>query len=170
MNEYLEIMQLSSVEGHIEDLTVLLADVVNDGASIGFVPPLSKEDARAYWEQVIQSDVKLFVLIYEGKVAGSVQLHLSMKQNGLHRAEIAKLMTSPAVRRKGLGRRLLYTAESNAVKEGRTLIVLDTRDGDPSNSLYTSAGYVFAGQIPYYAMSANGELHSTNYYYKRIDC
>ena len=33
-------------------LVALLRDVVDDGGSVGFLPPLSEEDAREYWEGV----------------------------------------------------------------------------------------------------------------------
>lgn len=162
------IKQLSSVEDNIEELTDLLVDVVNDGASIGFLPPLTKAESRAYWDGVIQEDVRCLVIIENERVAGTVQLHVCMKKNGLHRAEIAKLMIHPSARRRGYGRRLLDAAETCAREDKRTLIVLDTRDGDPSNLLYQSHGYLFAGQIPYYARSETGELNATNYYYKLL--
>ena len=33
-------------------LVALLRNVVDDGGSVGFLPPLSEEDAREYWEGV----------------------------------------------------------------------------------------------------------------------
>ena len=33
-------------------LVALLRDVVDDGGSVGFLPPLSEEDAGEYWESV----------------------------------------------------------------------------------------------------------------------
>ena len=110
----------------------------------------------------------LFVAKLQGEIVGSVQLHLCSKQNGGHRAEIAKLMTHTGYRRNGIGRSLMLEAEKRAKQEGRTLVVLDTREGDPSNSLYTSLGYIQAGRIPDYAKSANGEFHPTIFYYKNM--
>ncbi|MNE72787.1 Acetyltransferase [compost metagenome] len=57
-------------------------------------------------------------------------------------------------------------AEDRARREGKTLIVLDTREGDPSNLLYTSMGYSQAGRIPGYALSADGSFDATIIYYK----
>jgi ribosomal protein S18 acetylase RimI-like enzyme len=88
--------------------------------------------------------------------------------NGSHRAEIAKLMVHPEARRQGLGRLLMETAEARARVEQRSLLVLDTRLGDPSNQLYLSMEYIEAGRIPAYARSANGELSATVYYYKQL--
>lgn len=164
-----EIRQIHSVEEQLEELSELLIQVVEDGASIGFLPPLSQSEARVYWQNVINPDVILFVAIQNDEIAGSIQLHLCSKQNGTHRAEIAKLMTHPNYRRHGIGRQLMQQAEERAKQEGRSLLVLDTREGDPSNLLYASMGYTQAGRIPHYAQSASGELHATIFYYKHLE-
>ena len=44
--------------------------------------------------------------------------------------------------------------------------MLDTREGDPSNTLYKSLDYQEAGKIPEYAISPNGNLDATVIYYK----
>jgi ribosomal protein S18 acetylase RimI-like enzyme len=161
-----KIEQLKSIGEHTGELSELLIQVVEDGASIGFLPPLKFSDAKEYWENVLNPEVILFVAKINNQIVGSVQLHLCTKQNGAHRAEIAKLMTHPNYRRQGIGRSLMQKAEERAKQEGRSLLVLDTREGDPSNHLYTSIGYIQAGRIPSYAKSANGELHATIFYYK----
>lgn len=161
-----EIEQLKSIEVHIDGLSELLIQVVEDGASIGFLPPLKPSEATTYWQDVLSPEVILFVAKINNQIVGSVQLHLSTKQNGGHRAEIAKLMIHPNYRRNGIGRLLMLKAEERARQEGRSLLILDTREGDPSNHLYTSIGYIQAGKIPGYVKSANGELHATIVYYK----
>lgn len=163
-----KIEQLTSTVEHMEELSELLIQVVEDGASIGFLPPLELADAMGYWEDVLTPEVILFVAKRNNRIIGSVQLHLCSKQNGLHRAEVAKLMTHPHYRRNGIGRQLMHKVEDRALREGRTLIVLDTREGDASNQLYTSLGYSQVGKIPGYAESANGEMSATVFYYKRI--
>lgn len=167
-NDLLEISICSTLEGSISELTNLLIQVVEDGASIGFLPPLSQINAQRYWETVIQTDIILFVARMNKHIVGSVQIHLCSKENGLHRAEIAKLMVHPAYRRKGIARLLMEKAHSVAIEQGRTLLVLDTRNGDPSNVLYTSLGYTLVGCIPNYAKSQNGQLDGTNIYYKEL--
>jgi ribosomal protein S18 acetylase RimI-like enzyme len=122
--------------------------------------------AAQYWENVLNPEVMLFVAKVNNQIVGSVQLHLCSKMNGGHRAEIAKLMTHPNYRRNGIGRLLMQKAEKSARQEDRSLLVLDTREGDPSNDLYTSIGFIQAGRIPNYAKSASGELHATIFYYK----
>ncbi|MBT2648396.1 GNAT family N-acetyltransferase [Bacillus sp. ISL-34] len=166
MNAKVNIERLTSIRDHLSELSELLVQVVDDGASIGFLPPMKRSEAIDYWESALNPDVILFVAKLQGEIVGSVQLHLCAKRNGSHRAEIAKLMTHNRYRRNGIGRSLMLEAEKRARQEGRTLLVLDTREGDPSNSLYTSLGYIQAGRIPDYAKSANGEFHPTIFYYK----
>jgi len=156
------------IEEHLNELVDLLIDVVEDGASIGFLPPLEPSEANKYWESVLNPDVILFVAKVNNELVGSVQLHLCSKQNGGHRAEIAKLITHPNYRRNGIGRLLMEKAHETALKMGRTLLVLDTREGDTSNLLYNSLGYIIAGRIPAYAMSENGNFDTTIIYYKNL--
>ncbi|MBP3966033.1 GNAT family N-acetyltransferase [Paenibacillus lignilyticus] len=166
MKHEVEIERITSIIDHRDELSELLAAVVQDGASLGFLPPLSHAEAAEYWAHVPAPDVRLYIATMDNRIVGSVQVHLCMKPNGGHRAEIAKLMAHPEYRRMGIGRMLMQTAEADAKGEGRSLIVLDTREGDPSNLLYTSMGYIQAGRIPDYAMSADGGLAATIMYYK----
>ncbi|WP_368505151.1 GNAT family N-acetyltransferase [Alkalihalophilus sp. As8PL] len=168
MSKNVKIEQLTSIENYLDELSELLIQVVEDGASIGFMPPLQRTEANHYWANVLTPDVFLLVAKINNQIVGSIQLHLCTKENGHHRAEIAKLMTRPNNRRNGIGRYLMKKAEEIAKQEGRSLIVLDTREGDASNLLYSSIGYNQAGKIPHYAKSANGELHSTVFYFKSI--
>lgn len=160
------IKQVQEISQYIDELVHLLIQVVEDGASVGFLPPLPPEKARNYWLNVLNEDTKLWVALMQNEIIGTVQLQLCNKPNGRHRAEIAKLMTSPRYRRTGVGRALMQSAEEAALLDQRSLLVLDTRQGDPSNLLYQSLGYQQAGVIPSYAQSANGQLHATVFYYK----
>lgn len=153
-------------------LAEALAACVADGASIGFLPPFDVEAASAWWEGVeahLRSGARrLFVARQEQGLVGAVQLILDGPANGSHRAEIAKLVVHPHARRQGLGRKLMQAAEDAAVRAGRTLIVLDTRTGDPSETLYRGMGYQVAGVIPDYARSTDGTLAPTTILYKPI--
>ncbi|EEM13433.1 MULTISPECIES: GNAT family N-acetyltransferase [Bacillus] len=164
----LEIKEIKLLDKDIEELSELLKTVVDDGASIGFLPPLEQEESTKYWQTVLAPEVILFIAKINNKVAGSVQLHLITKPNGIHRAEICKLMTHPSFRRNGIGRSLMQKAEERAKQESRSLLVLDTREGDPSNRLYKSLDYQESGKIPGYAISPNGEFDATVIYYKFI--
>jgi ribosomal protein S18 acetylase RimI-like enzyme len=155
-------------------LVEILRDTVAGGASVGFLPPLSADEALAYWHTVIAAlrdgSRRLLVVRDEGgRVVGTVQLDLATRPNGLHRAEVAKLMVHRAARRRGLGRALMLAAEAEARRLRRTTLVLDTRQGDPSELLYRSLGWTCAGTIPRYARSAGGALDTTAIYYRLLD-
>ena len=162
------IEEIKRLDEDIEELSELLKTVVNDEASIGFLPPLEQKEATNYWQTVLAPEVILYVAKINNEVAGSIQLHLVTKPNGIHRAEICKLMTHPNFRRNGIGRLLMQKAEERAKQEKRSLLVLDTREGDPSNRLYKSLDFQESGKIPEYAISPNGELDATVIYYKMI--
>lgn len=168
MGNGLKIKLGDSIDEHVDELSEFLIEVVEDGASLGFLPLLSRSAAAEYWSDVLNSDVYLFIAKLNNRIIGSVQVQLCTKQNGRHRAEISKLMIHSRYRRKGIGRLLMHWAEECAKLEGRSLLVLDTREGDPSNALYSSIGYIQAGKIPCYAKSANGVLDATILYYKII--
>lgn len=163
------IEQLVSVEAYIHQLSDLLRQLVEQDASIGFLPPLSEGDSMNYWRSVVSPEVILLIAKIDNRVVGTVQLQLTLKPNGNHRAEIAKLMTHPAHQRQGIARLLMQKAEALAREYDRSLLVLDTREGDPSNTLYLSLGYIQAGRIPMYAKSATGALDATNIYYKVLN-
>ncbi|QHT62156.1 GNAT family N-acetyltransferase [Paenibacillus lycopersici] len=167
IGQTIRIERLHAIGNDRDALAELLAAVVDDGASVGFLPPMRREEAGRYWDGVLPDpDVLLYIARIGGELAGSVQVQLCAKPNGLHRAEIAKLMTHPRFRRRGVARALMRTAEAAAAEEGRSLLVLDTREGDPSNSLYEALGYARAGRIPNYARSADGGLDATILYFK----
>ena len=158
-------------------LVALLRNVVDDGGSVGFLPPLSADEAREYWESVavavkgggrllwVARDAGAIVGPIIGPIIGTVQLDLEKRANGSHRAELIKLMVHTSGRRRGVGRALMLVAQDEARCRGRSTLVLDTRQGDPSEALYRSLGWTFAGAIPRYARSGNGVLHATAIYY-----
>jgi ribosomal protein S18 acetylase RimI-like enzyme len=153
-------------------LVALLRDAVEGGASIGFLLPLTEADAIQYWQDVVTAlrglHRILLVVRIDQNIAGTVQLDLASRPNGIHRAEVAKLMVHTAYRKQGVGRALMHAIEKEAQLAGRTTLVLDTREGDPSEHLYTKLGYVRAGIIPEYARSTDGSLHTTVLMYKLL--
>jgi len=153
------------------DLVELFRETVNGGDTVGFLPPISTEEAAAFWDEVreaLRGGRRMLVARQAGRVVGTVQLDLAMQTNGRHRAEVMKLLVHREARRQGLGRRLMDAVEGVARDEGRTLLVLDTRQGEPSEDFYAALGYRRAGVIPNFAESADGALHATVLFYKEI--
>lgn len=168
----MDITTVGSLSGLKDQLSDLLINSVESGASVGFLPPLKNEDAQRYWDTVDNAILNKSLLVLlateAGRVLGAVQLAITDKPNGRHRGEVQKLMVHTDTRGKGLGKQLMLAIEQAALDSGRSLLVLDTRKDDVASALYRKIGYIEAGQIPGFARSANGELHTTCYFYKQL--
>lgn len=157
----------------IPSLSRLLQDAVHSGASVGFLAPLSSEDAERYWEKILQEVQEqtriLLAVRADDEVIGAVQLALAMPQNGRHRAEVQKLFVHTAHRRRGIAKVLLAALETAAREAGRILLVLDTITGSDAAKLYARLGYQSAGVIPQYALSSDGVLEATQLFYRLLN-
>jgi acetyltransferase len=154
------------------ELVTLLQDAVASGASVGFLPPLSQEEAQAYWTAILEDlahDKRVLLVARRStQVVGAVQLELASRANARHRAEVQKLFVLQQERRRGIGQRLMEAIEPIAREHGRSLLVLDTRLGDDAERLYRKIGYREAGIIPAYAQNAAGTLDATIIFYKLL--
>jgi ribosomal protein S18 acetylase RimI-like enzyme len=156
----------------IGQLTDLLVDVVEGGASVGFMSPLSRERAERFWRMVGQGvgtgGRALLVAEDASGVCGTVQLVLELPDNQPHRADLAKLLVHSRARRQGLGEALTRAAEATARELGRTLLVLDAvTDGDAAR-LYARLGWRRVGDVPGFALFPRGGLCSTTYFYRDL--
>lgn len=157
----------------LADFVELLRDAVDGGASMSFLAPLDLDLARRFWARVagqVEAGSRLVLGAFEGeRLVGSVQLDLNMPQNQPHRTELQKMLVHSAVRRRGLGRRLLEAADGAARGAGRSLIVLDTVRGSDAEGVYARCGYVRAGVIPGYALAPDGvTLADTVLFYRQL--
>jgi acetyltransferase len=156
----------------ISQLTDLLQDAVDSGASIGFLPPLATEVADEYWagvlREVAQGSRILLVASEGAEIMGAAQIELANRQNALHRAEAQKLFVHRRFRNRGIARLLMSAIESAAREAGRTLLTLDTQRGGAAERLYEKCGYTRAGIIPQYALGADGALHDTVVFYRLL--
>ena len=159
-------------DGEIDDLTDLLLDCVDGGASVGFVLPLPRERARSFWrrtaDEVAAGRRVLLVAEDAAGICGAVQVVLDQPDNGPHRADVAKMLVHRRARRRGLGESLLRAAEDAARARGKTLLVLDTETGSDAERLYARLGWVRVGEIPRYALLPAGGLCSTTYFYRDL--
>jgi ribosomal protein S18 acetylase RimI-like enzyme len=168
----LEIKALSASPEICELLSEILIEVVANGGSVSFMHPLQPEAARAFWDDALAAAARgerIVLGAWDGEVlAGTVTLLLNCPPNQPHRAEIAKLMTRPGHRRRGVAAALMRTAEGLAVERKRTLLVLDTATDGGASGLYEGLGFTLAGEIPDYALKPHGGLTATMIYWKRI--
>lgn len=169
MNEDIKIYELKILsDDNIDELNSLLINAVENGASMGFLTPMCMDKARKYWINLLDDGVYLFVAKVNGNFVGTVQLHQCLKENGRHRGEVARLMVHSDFRRRGIGRLLMDAVENKAKSLNLSLLLLDTRDGDVSNNLYKNLDYIEVGKVPNYALSIDGNLKTTVFYYKNI--
>ena len=157
----------------VDDLAEILVEVVAGGASVSFMHPLSEDRAHRFWTESIAAAGRGERVVLgarsEGRLVGTVTLRLDCPENQPHRGEIAKLMTRPGHRGRGLGRAMMAEAERLAAERGRTLLTLDTAAEDGAGGFYERLGYRRVGTIPDYSLKPHGGLVATIVYYKRID-
>ncbi|MDB6047066.1 MAG: acetyltransferase [Gammaproteobacteria bacterium] len=157
----------------IQQLSDLLIDCVEGGASVSFMLPMSRAKAETFWRGTAASAARgeRIVLIAEdvaGAIVGTVQIILKQPENQLHRGDIAKMLVHRRARRQGVGAALLAAAENNALGAGKTLLVLDTVTGGDAERLYARQGWHRCGQIPNYALWPDGRPCATTIFFKTL--
>ncbi len=165
------VLDAAAATAAIDELSDVLVDCVEGGASVSFMLPFSHGEARAFFEKAIaavsRSDTVLVVAKRDGRIVGTVQVGLDMTPNQPHRGDIKKLLVHRSARKLGLGAKLMERAEAEAKARGRSLLVLDTA-GDEAERLYVRGGWTRAGVIPDYAMWPQGGYCDTTFFWKRI--
>ncbi|BBN95899.1 N-acetyltransferase GCN5 [Deinococcus grandis] len=172
MTDTVRIEPLGDAPATLDALSDLLIATVAAGGSVSFMHPLAPTQARAFWAGSLTAAARgerVVLGAWQGaRLLSTVTLILDCPPNQPHRAEIAKMMTAPDARGRGLALTLLREAEALARTHGRTLLVLDTASEGGASGLYERAGYMFAGEIPGYALKPHGGLTGTRLYYRRL--
>ena len=165
------VLDAAAVTAAIDELSDVLVDCVEGGASVSFMLPFGRADAAKYFEKVVASiardETVLVAAKLDGRIVGSVQLGLDMPPNQPHRGDIKKLLVHRSARNHGLGAALMARAERKAKARGRTLLVLDTA-GSEAERLYMRTGRQRVGVVPDYAMWPHGGFCDTTFFWKRI--
>jgi GNAT superfamily N-acetyltransferase len=156
----------------IQDLSDVLIDCVEGGASVSFMLPITRRTAMSFWQNVAACVARgeRILLIAEdaaGRIVGTVQLIVAQAENQPHRADVAKMLVHRRARRHGVGAALLVAAESAALNAGKTLLVLDTASGD-AERLYAKLGWQRCGIIPDYALLPGGGFCDTTFFYRAL--
>jgi len=152
----------------LPELAEVLRDCVDGGASVSFLPPLALAEARRFWERMLPDLAEghriLLAAWLDGEVVGTVMLELSQTPNGLHRAEVQKLLVHRKARRQGIAQGLMHEVEKAALQAGRTLLHLDTCKGYAAEELYRKLGWVEVGIIPKFAKEPEGYCDTVIFY------
>lgn len=156
----------------IAQLAGVLVDCVEGDASVGFMHPLEKGKAEAFFRR-LAGDVEagariLLVAEDDSGIVGTVQVVLAQPDNQPHRGDITKMLVHRRARRRGTGFELMRAAEAEARASGKSLLVLDTVTGGDAERLYRRLGWILAGVIPNYALFPRGGLTSTSVYYRPL--
>lgn len=173
MNAPSHIHRLHSVSlAQIDQLSNVLIDCVEGGASISFMLPMTRDKAKRFWQGVAEGvtnneRVLLVAQNGEGEIIGSVQVVLAQPENQPHRADISKMIVHRSARKQGIAAALMAAAEAEALREGKTMLVLDTASPE-AERVYRKLGWQECGVIPDYALLPGGELCATTYFYKRL--
>jgi ribosomal protein S18 acetylase RimI-like enzyme len=168
----MRIVPLSQTPHIIESLSDILIEVVGGGGSVSFMHPLSRTDARAFWQGSLAAAARGERIVLgawdDERLTGTLTLLLDCPPNQPHRAELAKMMTRPDYRGRGIASALEREAEQMAISRGKTLLVLDTANDGGASGLYEGLGFTCAGEIPDYALKPHGGLTGTRLYWKRL--
>jgi len=156
--------------GSVKGLAEVLADAVDDGASVGFLTPFDQEAAATWWRAqapaVTSGDLAVWVCRDAGGITATASLALARKPNSRHRAEVSKLLVHRDARGRGLARALLAVVEAAAIEAGVSLLVLDTRTASAAEHLYLAEGWTRFGLVPGYAADPDGSLRDCSFFYK----
>lgn len=173
VSDAIQVRTLHAVdEREIQELSDVLIDCVEGGASVSFMLPIAHATAVAFWRGVAASVLRRERILMAaqnaaGHIIGTVQIIFAQVENQPHRADIAKMLVHRRARRHGVGAALLAAAEHAARGAGKTLLVLDTASGD-AERLYAKLGWQRCGVIPGYALLPDGGLCDTTFFYRSL--
>ena len=145
-------------------LTELFIATVDEGASLGFIPPVASATALKYWMSVgpeLHTGSRVLIGVFrDGWIAGSGQLLLPSLPNARHRAEVQKLFVDRTLRGHGVGASVMSALHECARRRGRSLVLLNARR-EVAERFYKPLGYSEIGVIPGYSMGSRGERIDT---------
>jgi acetyltransferase len=172
MNVRIRSVDAAMLASHRDALIDLLLDAVENGASVGFVLPLPRDEAGRYWDGLAPTlaDGSRFLWFADDGSGplGTIQLELATKRNAANRAEVQKLLVHTRARRRGVARALMEAVETHARELDRGLLYLDTEAGSGAEHFYRALGYACIGGLTEYACSPHGEWRANAIYYKTL--
>jgi GNAT superfamily N-acetyltransferase len=166
------VRRLETIDARVlEGLCDVLIDCVEGGASVSFMPPMTRAKAQRYWHGVAASVARgeraLVVAEDTRGILGTAQAIWAEPENQPHRADVAKMLVHRRARRLGVGAAVLAAAERAAGAAGRTLLVLDTAS-PVAERLYERGGWRRVGAVPKYALMPDGSFCATAFFYKDL--
>lgn len=159
-------------EAEVRALGDILIDCVEGGASVGFLRPMTRDKADAFWRRVgdgVARGLRVVMVAEDGDgMVGTVQVAFDLPENQPHRGDVAKMLVHARGRRRGVGAALLAAVEAEARAAGKTMLVLDAVTGGDAERMYARHGWQRVGVIPGYALMPDGAPCATTYFYKSL--
>jgi len=159
-------------EAQVGGLSDVLIDCVEGGAGVGFMLPLARERAVAFWRLVardVEAGERVLLVAEDAEgICGTVQLVPAGFENQPHLADLAKMLVHRRMRRRGLGEALVRAAEATAVEIDRPVLVLDAVTGGDAERLYERLGWIRVGPVPDFALMPDGAFSSTTFMYRDL--
>ena len=116
----IRIVDAEEARAVLPDLSEILSDCINGGASVGFMLPFEPSDATGYWQEIADAVEKgsiiLAVAEVEGRVVGTVQVGLASKPNQPHRGDLMKLLVHRSARGHGRSRQQIGVGGGEAAR------------------------------------------------------
>lgn len=156
----------------LPELAVLFRDVVNETGTLGFFPTMADDESLNYWLSLraeLRAGTRILLAAYDGeRIVGSGQLEFPKWPSAHHRAEIHKVFVAKEMRGRGVGELVVRSLQKVAKLRGRTLLLLNARNGGPGERLYLKLGFRKVGVIPGYAARVDGGRSDSAVFYKEI--
>jgi ribosomal protein S18 acetylase RimI-like enzyme len=120
VSDDIRIKRASADDEVAHQLTDVLVDCVEGGASVGFMRPFTRDRAEAFWVDTLEHTARgeRILLVAEdettGTIVGTVQVVLGAPENQPHRGEITKMLVHRRARRRGIADALMRAAEAAA--------------------------------------------------------
>ena len=162
-------MEIRAAEpSDLDALADVLFDCVDGGASVGYMAPFTREDARAAMAGFLDGRRVILAALDDGELVGTAQLVPSPMPNQPHRGDVAKVLVRSSARGRGVAAQLMARIEDEARARGISVLVLDTVTGSTADRLYTRLGWQRVGPIPNYALMPDGTPCETTFFYKEV--
>jgi GNAT superfamily N-acetyltransferase len=153
---------------HLDELADVLFDCVDGGASVGYMAPFTRDDARAAMAGFADGRRVVLAAFDGDALVGTAQLVPAAMPNQPHRGDVAKVLVHRSARGKGVATKLMERIEAEAAARGITLLVLDTVTDSSAYRLYSRLGWQRVGPVPNYALMPDGAPCETTFFYKEL--
>ncbi len=166
----IEVLDAAGALSAVPRLSAILIACVEAGTGVAFLPPLAPETAHDFWRETargVAAGRDILLAGWAGGVlAGTVTVIFATAQTQAHRADVRTLLIDPGADRIALAAPLLSRVEIEARRVGRSLLLLETRAGDPAERLCRSGGWREVGRIPGYALRPDGTFGDAYLFWK----